>query len=86
LLTDQAPVDREEFVAKLAERGVGSGVYYPKLVHDYDCYRDNPQVVASDVPVASSVAARVVSLPVHPKLSSDDLDTIVAGVRDVMKV
>jgi perosamine synthetase len=86
LLTDQAPVDREEFVAKLAERGVGSGVYYPKLVHDYDCYRDNPQVVSSEVPVATSVAERVVSLPVHPKLSGDDLDTIVAGVRDVLKV
>jgi perosamine synthetase len=85
LLTDEAPVDRDEFVAKLADRGVGSGVYYPKLVHDYDCYRDNPQVVASDVPVAKSVSERVVSLPVHPKLSSDDLDTIVAAVRDVLK-
>jgi dTDP-4-amino-4,6-dideoxygalactose transaminase len=31
------------------------------------------------------VAERVVSLPVHPKLSSDDLDTIVAAVRDVLK-
>jgi dTDP-4-amino-4,6-dideoxygalactose transaminase len=86
LLTDQSPVDREEFVAKLADRGVGSGIYYPKLVHDYDCYRDNPQVVAGDVPVAQSVAERVVSLPVHPKLSDDDLDTIVAAVRDVLKV
>jgi dTDP-4-amino-4,6-dideoxygalactose transaminase len=86
LLTDQAPVDREEFVTKLAERGVGSGVYYPKLVFDYDCYRDNPQVVTAEVPVARSVADRVVSLPVHPKLSDDDLDTIVAGVRDVLKV
>jgi perosamine synthetase len=86
LLTDQAPVAREEFVAKLAERGVGSGIYYPKLVLDYDCYRGNPQVVPSELPVASSVAERVVSLPVHPKLTDDDLDTIVAGVRDVLKV
>ena len=85
LLTDEAPVGRDEFVATLAERGVGSGVYYPRLVHDYDCYRDDPRVVASETPVARSVAERVVSLPVHPKLSDDDLDTIVAGVRDVLK-
>ena len=32
------------FAAKLTERGVGSGIYYPKLVFDYDAYRGNPQV------------------------------------------
>lgn len=89
LLPDELPtgesLDRDEVVAKLADRGVGSGVYYPKLVHEYDCYRDNPQVVARDVPVARSVAQRVVSLPVHPSLSEDDLDTIIASVRDVLK-
>jgi dTDP-4-amino-4,6-dideoxygalactose transaminase len=31
------------------------------------------------------VAQRVVSLPVHPSLSEDDLDTIIASVRDVLK-
>ena len=45
LVTDRAPIDRDEFVARLAERGVGSGVYYPRLVFDYDCYRNHPQVV-----------------------------------------
>lgn len=85
LLTDGAPVDREEFVARLTEGGVGSGIYYPRLVFDYDCYRNHPRVRAAEVPVAASVARRVVSLPVHPRLSDDDLDTIVTTVREVMK-
>jgi perosamine synthetase len=85
LVTDDAPVDRDEFVRLLGERGVGSGVYYPRPVFDYDCYRTHPQVRVSAVPVTEDVARRVVSLPVHPGLDSDDLDQIIDTVRDVMK-
>jgi perosamine synthetase len=85
LVTDDAPVDREEFVRMLADRGVGSGVYYPRPVFDYDCYREHPRVRVSPAPVAEDAARRVVSLPVHPGLSSDQVDTIIETTRDVMK-
>ncbi|HVK22953.1 MAG TPA: DegT/DnrJ/EryC1/StrS family aminotransferase [Actinokineospora sp.] len=84
IVGDDARCDRDELSAKLAERGVGSGIYYPKLVFDYDCYRDNPNVIAADTPVAADVASRVLSLPVHPKLTDGDLDKIVTAVREVM--
>jgi len=84
LVTDESPIDRDELVARLPERGVGCGVYYPKLVFDYDCYRASDRVVASSTPVAASVAERALSLPVHPKLTADELDTVVAVVRDLM--
>lgn len=83
-ITAAAPVSRAEFVATLAEHGVGSGVYYPRLVFDHDCYRDHPRVVTHDVPTAATVVEQVVSLPVHPRLSAADLDTIVSVVRKVM--
>jgi perosamine synthetase len=63
LITDESPVDRDEFLALLTERGVGSGSYFWKLVFDYECYRDNPRVKVAEVPVAPSVSGRVVSLP-----------------------
>nr|WP_240945495.1 DegT/DnrJ/EryC1/StrS family aminotransferase [Rhodococcus sp. HNM0569] len=84
LLRDDAPVDREEFVARLGERGVGSGVYYPRLVHDYDVFRAHPRVVADPTPVAESIAQRCVSIPVHAALSQSDVDHIVQSVREVM--
>jgi perosamine synthetase len=83
-VTEEASVSREEFSAKLLEKGVGNGVYYPKVVFDYDCYRDNPKVIASDVPVATRVAQEVLSLPVHPKLTDAELDTIVESIREVL--
>lgn len=84
LITEDAPVTRDEVVTKLTERGVGCGIYYPKVVFDYDCYRSNPQVVVSDVPVATKVAAQCLSLPVHQHLSDEDVDTVVATVREVL--
>lgn len=78
-----APLTRDELVERLTARGIGCGVYYPRLVFDYDCYRDDPRVITDDVPTARRMAEQVVSLPVHPQLSDADLDTIIAGVRAV---
>ena len=84
LVTDHAVVGRDELAAALTDKGIGNGIYYPRVVFDYDCYRRHPNVVAADVPVASRVAGQVLSLPVHPKLSDADLDAIVGTVREVL--
>ena len=80
-VTADAPLDRDALAAQLASRGVQSGIYYPRVVFDYDCYREHPNVGASDVPRARTVAAQVLSLPVHPGLSDADVDQIVEAVR-----
>jgi perosamine synthetase len=84
LVTDDSPVSRDDLVTALAERGVGSGIYYPKVVHDYDCYRKDERVVADPAPLADRAARQCLSLPVHPALSADELRTIVDAVRDAM--
>jgi perosamine synthetase len=84
-LTDEAPVDRDELIGRLTEKGVGCGVYYPRLVFDYECYRDHPRVIADGMPVAQRVTERCLSLPVHQHLSESDVDTVIAAVREVMK-
>ncbi|HEY2042829.1 MAG TPA: DegT/DnrJ/EryC1/StrS family aminotransferase [Jatrophihabitans sp.] len=83
-VTDSAKIGRDELAAALTQRGVGSGIYYPRLVHDYACYRDNPQVIDEPTPAAARVVTEVVSLPVHPALSDPDLDQIIAAVRSVL--
>lgn len=83
-LTGEARVDRDEFVALLTEAGIGNGIYYPRLVFDYDCYRDHPRVRRGHFPVAERIVREVVSLPVHPRVSDTDVDTIVAAVRRIL--
>jgi dTDP-4-amino-4,6-dideoxygalactose transaminase len=72
--------DQEGFVAALAERGVGSGVYYPIPVHELPSFG-----LALDLPETARAAREVVSLPVHPSVSQDDLETIVEAVNAVAK-
>lgn len=75
---------REQVADVLTERGVGSGFYYPRPVYDYDCYRNHPGVVIGDHPVAEQVSREVLSLPVHPALSTDDVDAVIAAVRGAL--
>lgn len=77
-----AGIDRDAFVDSLHAGGVGAGVYYPKLVFDYDCYRGRDDVRIGSYPVAERIVREVVSLPVHPHLTSDQLDHIIATVAD----
>jgi dTDP-4-amino-4,6-dideoxygalactose transaminase len=72
--------ERDIFVEQLAARGVGSGVYYPVPVHALPSFG-----LALDLPVTTRVASEVISLPVHPALTEQDLETIVTVVNDVAK-
>jgi dTDP-4-amino-4,6-dideoxygalactose transaminase/acetyltransferase-like isoleucine patch superfamily enzyme len=81
---DDAPVGRDEFCARLGSAGVGQGIYYPRLMHDYACYADNTQVVIDDTPTARAMTAQVVSVPVHPGLSESDLTRVVAACQEAV--
>lgn len=83
-LTDEARIDRDAFVAGLAERGVSTGVYYPRAVYDHDCFRQHPRVHVDDCPVAEAVARTVVSLPVHQHLATEQRGSVVDAVRALL--
>lgn len=84
-ITPEAPLDRDTAIGALAELGVNAGVFYPKAVYDYDCYRSHPNVVVEPMPRAEAAAKEVLSLPVHPALTNADLDRIVTAVRKVLR-
>jgi dTDP-4-amino-4,6-dideoxygalactose transaminase len=78
-------ITRDVLAKELERAGIGYGFYYPRLMHDYDCFRDNPSIVASDpTPRAELISSQVVSLPVHQHLSESDVQRIVAVVREVL--
>ncbi|MGH3519287.1 MAG: DegT/DnrJ/EryC1/StrS family aminotransferase [Haloechinothrix sp.] len=82
-----AILDRDELAGELTRRGIGTGCYYPRVVFDYDCYQGHVQIPAAslaDVPVAVKAAGQVLSLPVHPALTDDQLDEIITTVREVL--
>ncbi len=76
----KAPIDRDDAREQLAEAGVGSEVYYPVPVHLQKLYLDLGYGGQS-FPESERAALEVLSLPVHPGLTQDELRTIVTAVQ-----
>jgi len=73
--------DRDNAAQKLREKGVGVGIHYPTPIHKQPLYQ---QLGYSDsLPVAETASREVLSLPVHPSLTKDDLDTIVDAIASL---
>lgn len=82
---DGSKRSRDEVIEYLTARGVGCGIYYPYLAHDYDCFRGNPNIEPTATPVAARLVREVISLPVHQYLSAEDLVTIASAVRTAVR-
>lgn len=75
------PLERDALRSHLTAHGVGTEVYYPVPVHKQQMYLEMGYGDQS-FPESEKLAGEVLSLPIHPGLSQDDLETIVAAVRD----
>jgi dTDP-4-amino-4,6-dideoxygalactose transaminase len=79
--TIRIPGDRDAFAAALRdEYRIGSGVYYPTPVHRLPSFD-----LTIDLPETKRAAAEVLSLPIHPALSEQDVDRIVEAVNALAK-
>ncbi|HEY4753255.1 MAG TPA: DegT/DnrJ/EryC1/StrS family aminotransferase [Candidatus Limnocylindrales bacterium] len=78
------PGERRQVIDGLAERGVGTLIYYPVPIHKQAYLQAFvPGAADLDLPVTNRLSDEVLAIPVHPMLSQDDLATIVQAVRDV---
>ncbi len=84
-ITAEYPHSREKFMESMHDEGIGTGIYYPKPLHHYDHIRKLGYSLG-DFPIAEQLANEVVSLPVHPSLTADDIDKIVSTVRKISHV
>ena len=63
---------RDDLLRHLAENGIHGGIHYPIPIHLQEAYADRGLSLRS-FPVAEAIAARVLSLPMYPELSQDQL-------------
>ena len=66
---------RDQVKDRLREDGIGADVYYPTPIHRLPAFD-----LDLDLPVTAEAAAEVLSLPVHPALSGEDVAHVIAGV------
>ena len=83
LALDRLDVDRGQAIDRLKELGIGTSVHFiPLHLHPY--YRRRWGYVAEDFPVATRQFERVISLPIWPGMTTDDVDRVVSGLEIVL--
>ncbi len=71
---------REQICNSLTEDKIGWAVYYPVPVHLQPVY-ESLGYSEGDFPISERAASQVVSLPIFPELTDDEIETIIAAVQ-----
>jgi dTDP-4-amino-4,6-dideoxygalactose transaminase len=79
---DVLKIDRDRFIEELTERNIGTSVHFIPI-HTHPFYRAKYGYLPNDFPVAFDAYERMLSLPLHPKLSTDDVADVIDAVLDV---
>jgi UDP-2-acetamido-2-deoxy-ribo-hexuluronate aminotransferase len=72
--------NRDELGARLKEKGIPTAVYYPKCLHEQPVFA-GCGYNWGDFPEAEKASREVISLPMHPFLSEQDQDAVIAAVK-----
>ena len=75
--------NRDEVREKLKEKGIPTAVHYPLPLHMQECfsYLGHKE---GDFPVAEKVSKEILSLPMNPYLSDEEIDYIVESLRQIV--
>ena len=81
---DRVRLHRDALIEQLKAAGIGTSVHFiPLHLHSY--YRTALGVTPEDFPVASEAAETMLSLPLHSRMSDDEVHTVAATVRKIVQ-
>lgn len=72
---------RDELQQFLTERGVPTLIYYPRPLHLQTVYADL-NYREGDFPVSETVSKRILPMPMYPEITDEQVDYVVAKVRE----
>ena len=73
---------RDGLVSRLKAVGIGTGILYPMPIHLQPAYKDAFSNVS--LPVTERIAKEIVSIPVYPELTSEEVAYVIAQVKDCL--
>jgi len=79
---EKLATDRARFIEELRAENIGTTVnFVPVHMHPY--YRDTFGYRSGDFPVAEDAYARLISLPLYPRMTTQDAQDVIEAVRKV---
>ncbi|MEZ6070288.1 MAG: DegT/DnrJ/EryC1/StrS family aminotransferase [Pirellulales bacterium] len=82
LETDRLTIDRNAFIEQLTARGIKTSVHYTPL-HMHPYYARTYGYKPDDFPVAAAAYEQIISLPIFPTMSDQQVDYVVDCVRSI---
>src|SRR5207302_2814064 len=84
LRTERLKIDRDRFIEELRKRNIGSSVHFiPVHMHSY--YRNRYAFRPEQFPVASREFERMLSLPLSPAHTDQDIADVVEAVSEIVR-
>ncbi|HMC61343.1 MAG TPA: DegT/DnrJ/EryC1/StrS family aminotransferase, partial [Candidatus Solibacter sp.] len=84
LKLDKLKITRGDFIERLKKRGIGASVHFiPIPLHP--AYARLPYAAPESCPKAMELYERLVSLPIYPDLSREQLEHIAASVKAIVR-
>jgi dTDP-4-amino-4,6-dideoxygalactose transaminase len=76
--------DRNKFIEQMAQKGIGMSVHFIPL-HLMPFYQREYGYKRGDFPNAERVFQNIVSLPIYPQLTENQLEYIVNGIKEILR-
>ncbi len=81
---DKLTLDRARFIEELKEEKIGTSVHFIP-VHFQPYYRETYGYKPGDFPLAEATFERIISLPLYPKMSAQDVEDVIEAVARVIE-
>ncbi|MEA2981757.1 MAG: hypothetical protein QOF09_3580 [Alphaproteobacteria bacterium] len=78
--------DRDGLMAHLQGEEIGSTIHYADPVHRQPGYAERVRVPDAGLPATEKAAARILTLPLYPELSDEQVDRVIASIRGFYRV
>lgn len=76
-------IGRDRFIELMAEKGIGVSVHFiPLHLHPY--WREKYRLRPEDFPVALETYRRCVSLPIHTRMTDEDVERVIDSVKEIL--
>lgn len=80
---EKAKMTRDEFMAKLKALNIGTGIHF-RCVHLQKYYRESMACKPGMLPDTEWNSDRMLSIPLFPDMTSEDVDDVVAAIKEVL--
>ncbi|MGH9493816.1 MAG: DegT/DnrJ/EryC1/StrS family aminotransferase, partial [Candidatus Sulfotelmatobacter sp.] len=81
---DRLRITRDQFISEMRSRNIGCSVHFiPMHLHQY--YREKYGYLPDRFPIALREFERIVSLPLSPRMTNEDVRDVIAAVRSIIQ-